>query len=162
MNKLYEETMDKIKTVFMEKYEKLQKEEKELKDNLQEKVKSIENQLDHVLSLTNNQIKIGENLNKEVIKIENNEKEILEKIFYISNINKNKKDANKLLNEAIKSLKFSYKEKNYNKIEYEEYYFNGLEYPQFVILNPFYSFINLSWHICGNYINIDKKKLNLE
>ena len=159
MNKLYEETMDKIKTVFMEKYEKLQKEEKELKDNLQEKVKSIENQLDHVLSLTNNQIKIGENLNKEVIKIENNEKEILEKIFYISNINKNKKDANKLLNEAIKSLKFSYKEKNYNKIEYEEYYFNGLEYPQFVILNPFYSFINLSWHICGNYINIDKKKI---
>ena len=93
---------------------------------MQIEVTKIKEKLENFWSQTNNEIKINEKINQGIKKFKIEEKENINKILsYISRINKNQKEINKLLKENIKSLKFNYLEKE-NNIKYEEYFFNGI------------------------------------
>ena len=86
-------------------------------------------QLENTLSLINYQINISEKLNKGIKKFENEEKNLIKTLSYVSKINKNQKEMKKLFKEFMKNLKISFKEEE-NTINYEEYYFNGFIIPK--------------------------------
>ena len=50
---------------------------------------------------------------------------MLKKLTYVSKINKNKKEMEKLFYSYMRNIKISFEEKE-NKIKYEEYFFNYL------------------------------------
>ena len=79
--------------------------------------------------------------------MENEDKNMIKLISYISKVNKNKK----LFNELMTNIKIKYEE---DKIKYEEYYFNGIPKPiniQFKDITS--SSLNISWNIDNNFIN---------
>ena len=76
-------------------------------------------------------------------------------LSYVSNINKNQKELNKLIKEPMKSLKFNYLEEKSN-INYEEFYFNENVIPQDIEFKDItLNILNLSWKVD----NIDKNKI---
>ena len=103
------------------------------------------------MSKCNNEIKLSEKINKGIKKLENEEKNIIKDLSYVSKINKNKKQMKNILQELMNSLKFDYKEEQ-NKIDYKEFYFNGIPIPNNI------EFIdnsnNLSWKIDNDNILI--------
>ena len=101
---------------------------------------------------------MNEKINKGIKKMENEEKNIIKIISYVSKINKNKKNINKILVELMRNIKFKYEEDK-NNIKYEEYYFNGIPIPKNIIFKDIYSSsINISWNI-DNIPNIDNNKI---
>ena len=150
----------------MVKHEKLLKEENEIKEKLQNEVTKIKEKLEYFWSKSNNEIKKNEKINQGITKLkneENNNNININKILsYISNINKNKKELNKLITEPMKSLKFNYLEEKSN-INYEEFYFNGIAIPQnieFKFKDISYQNLNLEWKVDNiNNIYIDKNKI---
>ena len=88
------------------------------------------------------------------LKVEEVANNMLKKLNYISNINKNQKDMNIMLQQSMKNLNISF---NDNNIKYEEYYFNGLSLPKDIQINDIkYNSCNISWKIDDN---IDKNKI---
>ena len=73
---------------------------------------------------------------------------------YVSNINKNQKELNKLLKEPIKSLKFNYQEGKSN-IEYNEFDING---PKIGIQNIE---IDFNWPKIGGGLDIHGPKIGI-
>jgi len=84
-------------------------------------------------------------------------------LTYVSKINKNKKEINKLNSQLIKNTKISFEEDKTN-IKFDEYYFNGVPLPnniQFKDITKF-GFI-IMWDIDNiNLINIDKNKIKFK
>ena len=148
----------------MVKHEKLLKEENEIKEKLQNEVTKIKEKLEYFWSKSNNEIKKNEKINQGITKLkneENNNNININKILsYISNINKNKKELNKLITEPMKSLKFNYLEEKSN-INYEEFYFNGIAIPYNIEFKDIsYQYLNLEWKVDNiNNIYIDKNKI---
>ena len=68
-------------------------------------------------------INIYEKIIKGIKKINKEEKNKIKILAYISKINENKNDINNLLNQSIKSFKFSYLKEN-NHIKYEKFNLN--------------------------------------
>ena len=68
-------------------------------------------------------INIYEKIIKGIKKINKEEKNKIKILTYISKINENKNDINNLLNQSIKSFKFSYLKEN-NHIKYEKFNLN--------------------------------------
>jgi len=111
INNLYDKAIDDLTKSFQKKHEKLLKEENDIKEKLQNKVTKVKEQLEQFWSKTNIEIKLNEKINQGIIKLKKNDKnEIIKILTYVSNINKNQKEINKLYNETIKSLKFYYQE----------------------------------------------------
>ena len=148
----------------MVKHEKLLKEENEIKEKLQNEVTKIKEKLEYFWSKSNNEIKKNEKINQGITKLkneENNNNININKILsYISNINKNKKELNKLITEPMKSLKFNYLEEKSN-INYEEFYFNIIAIPHNIEFKDIsYQYLNLEWKVDNiNNIYIDKNKI---
>ena len=99
----------------------MKKEEINIKDKLENVVTKVKEKLEIFLTETNDQINISEKIKKGIKKLENEEKNMISILSYVSKINKNKKHMNLLLKEAIKSIKFSYQEEK-NNIIYEEFF----------------------------------------
>ena len=116
---MYEKAIKDLTKDFQEKIEKLKNDEKEIKEKLENEVTKVKEKLENFLSEANYQINLCEKISKGINRFDKEEKKIIKVLSYISKINQNKKSMNLLLNESIRSMKFSYiKEKNY--INYEE------------------------------------------
>ena len=104
----------------------------------------------------NNEIKISERINKGIKKMENEEKNMIKILSYVSKINKTQKKMKNIFNKLIKSIKISYEEEK-NIIKYEEYYFNII--PKNIELkNISCSSVDISWNI-DNINNIENNKI---
>ena len=88
--------------------------------------------------------------------MENEEKNMIKILSYVSKINKTQKKMKNIFNKLIKSIKISYEEKK-NIIKYEEYYFNII--PKNIELkNISCTGIDISWNI-DNMNNIENNKI---
>ena len=127
INISYEKINKEINKSFEIKHEKLIKEEKEMKDKLDNEVTKIKLKLEEYLSLSNELIRNYERINKGIKTLnkdeDNNNIKMLRNLTYISKINKNQKEMNKITQILMKNLKLNFIEDN---VKYEEYYFNGL------------------------------------
>ena len=146
INKLYEETIDKLTKSFIIKHEKLVKEENDLKEQLQTKVTKKKEELENYLSIFNCEIKNSERIKKGIIEMEKEkeEKNMLKILSYISNINKFMKKMKELYFKQKQSLKFHYIEEE-NIIKYEDYYFSGIQAPKNIKYYTCASSIDISW-----------------
>ena len=91
---------------FLLKHEKLIKEEKEIKDKLDNEVTKIKSKLEEHLSLANSLIRNYEKINKGIQGLnkdeQNNNFNLLKNLTYVSKLNKNQKEMNKI--SQIKNL----------------------------------------------------------
>ena len=160
INDLYEKTIDDLTKSYLKKHEILLKEENDLKEKLQNEVTKCKEQLENFLSQSNNEIQISERINKGIKKIENDDKNIIKILSYVSKINKTQKNINNLFSHLMKNIKFNYEEEKSN-IKYEEYYFNGIYIPKNIEIKDVSSnSLNLNWNIDEiNIINTDKNKI---
>ena len=92
--------------------------------------------------------------------MENEEKNMIKILSYVSKINNEKKKMTKLFSQLMKNINFSYEE-NKNNIKYNEYYFNGIFAPKNIEFKDISNAsLNISWNINDiNNINIDKNKI---
>jgi len=129
-----------------------------MKEKLQNEITKIKEKLEIYLSESKNVIKINERINKGIKRMENEEKNIIKTLSYVSKINKTQKNINKLFKTIMKNIKFKYDD---NNIKYEEYYFNGIYIPNNIEFKDITSSsINIYWKIDNiNNINIDKNKI---
>ena len=146
---------------YEKKYEKLAIEENELKEKLQIEVTKIKEKLENALSELNLIIKTNEKINKGVIALEKEEdKNLIKTLSYVSKINKNKKEMNKIFIELMKNAKILYIEEK-SIITFNEYFFNGILIPKNIEIKDIYSdSIKVFWTIDNiKFINIDKKEI---
>ena len=162
INELYEKMELETTESFKLKHDKLKEEEKEMKDKLDNEVTTIKSKLEEYLSLANNLIKNYEKINKGIQGLnkeeQNNNINLLKNLTYVSKLNKNQKEMNKISQILMKNLKLEFKDDN---IKYEEYYFNGLSIPKDIQINDIkVNSCNISWKIDDiNILNIDKNKI---
>ena len=128
INNTYDKIYKEISKGCIRKNEQLFKKENELILNLQNEVTKIKEKLKIFLSQTIQLIKNSERINKGIKSIEKEDKNIIKTLTYVSNINKNKKEINKLNNQLIKNSKISFEEDKIN-IKFDDYYFNGIFIP---------------------------------
>ena len=118
--------------------------------------------LEDYLSLANNLIKNYEKINKGIQGLnkegQNNNINLLKNLTYVSKLNKNQKEMNKISQILMKNLKLDFIDDN---IKYEEYYFNGLSIPKDIQISDIkVNSCNISWKIDDiNILNIDKNKI---
>ena len=157
INNLYENVNNEVTKYFKDKHEILIKEENELKEKLKNEVNKIKEKLEIYLSESNNNIKINERINKGIKNIENEDKNMIKILSYVSKINKNKRNNKKLFSELMKNIKFKYEE---DKIKYEEYYFNGIPKPKNIQFKDITSSsLNISWNIDNININNNNEEI---
>ena len=84
-------------------------------------------------------------------------------LTYVSKINKNQKEMNKLFQQLMRNIKISFVEKE-NIIKYDEYFFNGLPIPKNIEFKDLKSnSFNLYWKIDNlNIINIDSNQIKFK
>ena len=101
-----------------------------------------------------------ERINKGIKKLENeNEKNMIKNLTYISKINKNEKKINKLLQENIKNIIIKFEEDKID-IKFDSYIFSGLPIPDIEINEITFDTINITLkNDLKNFINIDKNKI---
>ena len=162
INAAYEKVDKQSSEYFELKHKELKEQEKEMKDKLQTEVTKIKSKLEEYRSLTDNLIKTYERINKGIKTLnkeeENQNIKLLRNLTYVSKINKNQKEMNKITQILMKNLKLDFKEDNIN---YEEYYFNGLSVPKDIQVNDIkYNSFTITWKIDDiNILNIDKNKI---
>ena len=95
--------------------------------------------------------------------MENEEKNMIKILSYVSKINKTQKNMNKVLTSKMKNIKFKYEEEK-NDIKYEEYIFNGIAIPKDIEFKYISNLsINISWNIDDiNKDDKDKIKYRIE
>jgi len=170
INKLYDKTINDLEQSFQQKHEQLLKKENDLKEQLQSEVTKIKEQLENLLSELNNEIKINDKINKgyKKLQIDNynlekaiSEENLIRNLTYISKQNKNKKQMRKILEKKIKSIKFSYSEKESN-IKYEDHYFYEFSCPENIKINNIdYNSLDVSWEREDN-IQVSKLQIRKE
>jgi len=130
IDKLYEKINKEVTNSYKIKHEKLIKEENELKDKLKNEVTKVKENLEVNLSKINEILKKSERIMKGMkILLENKDAQIIKKLNYVSNFNKNQKEMKILFQEPMKNLKISFI-KNESNIKFEENYFNGMNIPK--------------------------------
>ena len=161
LDNLYDKINNQVTKSYEIKHENLLKEENELKDKLKNEVTKIKEQLELNISKINEILRNSERIIKGLKSFKEEENQMIKKLNYISTINKNQKETNKIFQLLMKNLNISYKDSN---IIYEEYFFNGMPIPKDIELsekkgNSF----KLSWKIDDiNMMNIDKKQIKYQ
>ena len=117
--------------------------------------------MENFLSESNNDIKLSERINKGIKKMENEEKNMIKILSYVSKINKTQKNMKKLFTQLMRNIKFNYEEEKSN-IKYAEYYFNGMPIPTNIEIKQLTNEgFNLNWNIDNiNIKDIDNNKLS--
>ena len=162
INESYEKMNKETTKLFELKHEKLIKEEKEIKDKLDNEVTKIKSKLEEYLSLANTLIKNYDKINKgiQILNKDDQNKNInmIKKLTYISKLNNNKSQMNKMSQTLMKNLKLDFIDDN---IKYEEYFFNGLSIPKDIQISDIkVNSCNISWTIDNiNILNLDKNKI---
>jgi len=160
IDQIYEKVDKEVTKSYLEKHEKLTKEENDLKEKLQTEVTKVKEQLEKFLSEANKIIKNCEKITKGIKTLEKEEKNMIKTLSYITKINKNHKEMNNLFKNLMKNLKVSFNEKESN-IKYEEYYFNGIPTPKEIEFKETGTKnFKIFWKIDDiNTLNIDKKQI---
>ena len=166
IDKTYENIVNQVTKSYEIKIEKLVKEEEDLKEKLKTEVTKVKEKLENYLSQINNISKTCEKIKKGIKLLENDEdKNMIKTLSYISKINKNEKEMNILTQELMKNLKISFIEEE-SIIKYEEYYFNGIPIPNNIEFKEIWSnSFKVFWNLEDiNLLNIDKNeiKYNIE
>ena len=126
INQSYDTVNNDISNTYKIKHEKLVKEENALKEKLQNEVTKIKEKLENFLLECNQTIKICERIYKGIKNLENeNEKNMIKILSYVSKINKNDKEMNILLQQLIISENIKF-DKEKNDIEFENYIISGV------------------------------------
>ena len=123
-------------------------------------VTKIKENLENNLSKCNWEIKKKERIEKGIKNFEKNEKNIIKTLTYISKINKMQKEMKNIIQQLMKSIKFSFQEEQ-ESIKYDEYFFNGIQTPNNIEFKDITSVsLIISWSINDiNLINLDKNKI---
>ena len=163
INNLYEKVDNEVTKTYLARHEKLTKEENDLKEKLQNEVTKVKEKLEYYLSDSNNQIKMSEKIQKgiKVLEKENQEeKNNIKFLSYITKINKTQKNMKHLFQQLMRNIKISFQEEN-STIKYDEYYFNGIPSPKNIEFKDITSCsVNLNWKIDNlNILNIDNKQI---
>ena len=160
IDKRYEKVDNEVTKSYEIKIEKLKKEEEDLKEKLKTEVTKIKEKLEINLSNINNLQKICEKILKGIKSSEDEDKNMIKTLSYISKINKNEKEMNLIFQELMKNIKINYIE-NESIIKYEEYYFNGTPIPQNIAFKDIgINSVKILWNINNiNFMNIDKNEL---
>ena len=160
VNNLYEKVIDELTKSFIKKHEELLKQENNIKDKLKNEVNKTKEKLENFWRRINNEIKLNEKISKGIKNFKKEEKNMWKILSYISKINKNQKEINRLLSEKMENIKFNYQEEK-SDINYEEYYFNGINNPKDIEFKDITcSSLNISWKMDNNNnINIDNNKI---
>ena len=122
----YEKVDTETTKSFELKRKKLNEEEKNLKEKLKTEVTKIKENLENFTSSINNLVKSCEKIKKGIKALNDEEKNMIQTLCYISKINKNKKEITILTNSSMKNLEINFNE-NKCIIEYDEYDFNKIE-----------------------------------
>ena len=125
LNKLYTQTNEEITKLFKFQIEKLVLEENDLKDKLKNEVTKTKEKMEIFLSNIKELTSSCEKIQKGIKLLDNNEKNMMVILSYVSKIAKNKKGTKKLFNELIKNIKIDFN-KEEKKMKFTEYYFNGI------------------------------------
>ena len=160
IDKRYENIDNQVTKSYKIKIEKVIKEETDLKEKLNTEVTKVKEKLENYLSQINNISKICEKIKKGMKIMENEEeKNIIKTLSYVSKINKSQKEIDILLTkELMKNIKISFIEEE-SKIKYEEYYFNGIPIPKNIeIKNIWTNSFKVFWKL-EDLLNIDKNKI---
>ena len=160
IDKAYDKVNNETSKAFELKRDKLKKEEDDLKEKLKTEVTKIKEKLEISLTHVNNLSKMSEKIVKGIKSLENEEKNMIKTLSYVSKINKNQKEMKDLFQELMKNLKITFIE-DQNTIKYEEYYFNGIPIPKDI---EFKEIESTSFKICWKIDdiitkNIDKNEL---
>ena len=107
INKCYDIVDEQVKKKFEEEHNKLYKEENNLREKFQTEVTKKKEYLQNYLSETEELIRNYNKINKGIKILEKEENNIIKKLSYVSNINKNIKKMNQLIDEFITNLKLS-------------------------------------------------------
>ena len=148
INNSYKKIINKMEEFFEEERIKLCRKETQLKSELNEKIKQNKELLEKYLIESNNIISFCEKTNKA---IEYYQKKInteeIEKLYYISEINKTNDKVKECFIKPFKNLDITFNSELKN-INYKEYYFNGIPVPK-NIKNVYQgnNRANLSWEI---------------
>ena len=160
---LYEKVNSEVTNSYLAKHEKLTKEENDLKEKLQNEVTKVKEKLENFLSKSNDQIKMSEKINKgiKIIEKENQEQKNMIKILsYITKINKTQKEMKVLFQELMRNIKIAFNEEN-SSIKFDEYYFNGVPSPKDIEFKDItFCSVNINWKIDSlNILNVDNKQI---
>ena len=160
VDKLYDNVYKEVTEAYKLKLEQIMIEENNLKEKLQIEVTKVKEQLEKFLSETNKNIKIRERINKGIKSFENEEKNMIKKLSYISTIKKSQKEMKTLYQHLMKNLKITFNQEK-SDIIYEDYYFNGIQPPKNIeFKNISSNSFELFWKIDDiNILNIDKQKI---
>ena len=166
IDNIYDNINNKITKSYEIKHEKLIIEENNLKEKLQNEVTKIKEKMENFLSKINELIKINEKIKKgiQILEKENeNEKNMIKSLTYISKINKNKKEIQNIFVILMKNLNISFQEEE-NSLKFEEYYFNGIQIPKDIqFKNISSNSLEIYWKIDDlKILNIDNKKINFK
>ena len=108
IDKRYEKVDNEVTKSYKIKLEKLKKEEDDLKEKLKTEVTKIKEKLEINLSNINNLQKICEKILKGIKSSEDEDKNMIKTLSYISKINKNEKEMNLIFQELMKNIKINY------------------------------------------------------
>ena len=163
INKCYDIVDERVKKKFEEEHNKLYKEENNLREKFQTEITKKKEYLQNYLSETDELIGNYNKINKGIKMLEKEEKNIIKILSYVSNINKNIKKMDQLINEFITNLKISFEEEQ-RKIIYNDYIFSGLPIPKNIkcedISNDNFK---LQWEIDEDKLNkLDKNKIKFK
>ena len=160
IDKRYFKVDEEATKSFERRREKLKKEEDGLKEKLKTEVTKIKEKLELTLTQVNNFSRISEKIIKGIKSLENEEKNMIKTLSYVSKINKSQKEMKQLFQELMKNLKISFIEEE-SAIKYEEYYFNGVPIPTDVEFKEIgMKSFKVYWKIDHvKALNIDKNEL---
>ena len=160
INKCYDIVDERVKKKFEEEHNKLYKEENNLREKFQTEITKKKEYLQNYLSETDELIGNYNKINKGIKILEKEEKNIIKILSYVSNINKNIKKMDQLINEFITNLKITFEEEQ-RKIIYKDYIFNGLPIPKNIKCEDISSDnFKLKWEIDEDKLNkFDKNKI---
>ena len=127
IDNIYDKVDKEVTKSYEIKHENLIKEEERLKDKLKNEVTKIKENLELNISKLSELLRNCERIIKGIKLFEEEDNNMIKKLNYVSNINKNKKEINIIFLQLMKNLNISFNDKN---IKYEEYYFNGLPIPK--------------------------------
>ena len=163
INDAYDKIDKEITKIYEEKYQKLKEEENNLKEKLQNEVTKTKEKLENNLSSSNEIIRINERINK-YITIYNNEQEknIIKTLSYISRISQVEKNAKELLSNVIKNIKINF-DKEKCDIIFDNYIINEIPIPKNIqIKNIQANNFEISWTIDDKFIDKNNYLFRIE
>ena len=127
INKLYEKTIEDLTEDFSERIEKLKNAENKLKEELENKVTNVKENLEKTLAEINNLANMNKKINEGIKLFNEEEKNMIKILSYISKIDKNSKDINNFLKKSIKGIYFFYLKEN-SVVKYDDFFINDDKY----------------------------------